>query len=122
MYDIITEARITRALKSGPPAIRDGPKVIDMDAAGNITVLREGTNGWTCRPGVEIAKTDMCADEMGLQWIMDAWAGKPKPTNTSPELIYMLNGAVQHSYRPPRPHQPSDSHRPALDDPLHRHA
>ena len=27
MYDIITEARIARALKSGPPAIRDGAKV-----------------------------------------------------------------------------------------------
>ena len=101
MYDIITEARIARALKSGPPAIRDGAKVIDMDADGNIIVLREGTNGWTCMPGVEIAKADMCADEMGLQWIMDAWAGKPKPTNTSPGLIYMLNGAVQHSYTDP---------------------
>ena len=87
MYDIITEARIARALKSGPPAIRDGAKVIDMDADRNITVLREGTNGWTCMPGVEIAKADMCADEMGMQWIMDAWAGKPKPTNTSPGLI-----------------------------------
>ena len=43
----------------------------------------------------------MCADEMGLQWIMDAWAGKPRPTNTSPGLIYMLNGAVQHSYTDP---------------------
>jgi hypothetical protein len=32
---------------------------------------------------------------------MDAWAGKPKPTNTSPGLIYMLNGAVQHSYTDP---------------------
>lgn len=101
MYDIVTEARIARALKSGPPAIRDGAKVIDMDADRNITVLREGTNGWTCMPGVEIAKADMCADEMGMQWIMDAWAGKPKPTNTSPGLIYMLNGAVQHSYTDP---------------------
>jgi hypothetical protein len=80
MYDIITEARIARALKSGPPAIRDGAKVIDMDADRKITVLREGTNGWTC---------------------MDAWAGKPRPTNTSPGLIYMLNGAVQHSYTDP---------------------
>ncbi len=52
-------------------------------------------------PGVEIAKADMCADEMGMQWIMYAWAGKPKPTNTSPGLIYMLNGAVQHSYTDP---------------------
>jgi hypothetical protein len=30
--------------------------------------------------------------------VMDIVAGKPNPTNTSPGLIYMLKGAVQHSY------------------------
>ena len=40
MYDIITEARIARALKSGPPAIRDGAKVVDMDADGNWPFTR----------------------------------------------------------------------------------
>ena len=43
----------------------------------------------------------MCADEMGMQWFMDIMASKPRPTNTSPGLIYMLNGAVQHSYTDP---------------------
>jgi len=28
-------------------------------------------------------------------------AGKPKPTNTAPGLIYMLNGATQHSFTDP---------------------
>lgn len=86
MYDIVTEARIERALKSGPPGIRDGAKVVDMDADGNMIVLREGTNGWTCMPGVETASADMCADETGMQWMIDIWAGKPIPTNTSPGL------------------------------------
>jgi hypothetical protein len=31
----------------------------------------------------------------------DLMAGKPKPTNTSPGLIYMLNGATQHSFTDP---------------------
>ena len=101
MSDVITEYRIARALKSGPPAIREGAKVVDMDADGTMTVLREGTNGWTCMPGVETASADMCADEMGMQWFMDIMASKPRPTNTSPGLIYMLNGAVQHSYTDP---------------------
>jgi hypothetical protein len=39
-----------------------------MGADGDMTVLREGTNGWTCMPGVETASADMCADEMGTQW------------------------------------------------------
>jgi hypothetical protein len=101
MNDDITEARIARALRSGPPAIRDGARVVEMDAGGAMVVVREGSNGWTCMPGVETASADMCADEMGMQWMMDIWAGRPSPTNTSPGLIYMLNGAVQHSYTDP---------------------
>jgi hypothetical protein len=46
MSDVITEYRIARALKSGPPAIREGAKVVEMGADGTVTVLREGTNGW----------------------------------------------------------------------------
>ena len=45
MSDVITEYRIARALKSGPPAIREGAKVVEMGPNGTVTVLREGTNG-----------------------------------------------------------------------------
>jgi hypothetical protein len=34
-------------------------------------------------------------------WMKDLMARKPKPTNTSPGLIYMLNGATQHSFTDP---------------------
>jgi hypothetical protein len=37
----------------------------------------------------------MRADPMGMVWIKDLMAGKPAPTNSSPGLIYMLNGATQ---------------------------
>jgi len=30
-----------------------------------------------------------------MVWIKDLMAGKPAPTNSSPGLIYMLNGATQ---------------------------
>ena len=30
----------------------------------------------------------------GCVWMLDIMAGKPKPTNTEPGLIYMLNGAI----------------------------
>jgi hypothetical protein len=43
----------------------------------------------------------MCADPMGMRWMLDIMARKPKPTNTEPGLIYMLNGALQHSYTDP---------------------
>jgi hypothetical protein len=87
MSDIVTEYRIARALRSGPPGIRDGAKVVEMDADGNMTVLREGTN------------------EMGMQWMMDILAGKPKPTSTSPGLIY------RHARRRHRDHVRRDALR-----------
>ena len=36
-----------------------------------------------------------------MVWIKDLMAGKPAPTNSSPGLIYMLNGATQHSFTDP---------------------
>jgi hypothetical protein len=102
MDDPNVEARVARALLSGPATIRDGATVADMDERGNMTVLRPGTNEWVCMPGVEIGQADMCADPMGMQWFTDLVVmRKPKPTNTAPGLIYMLNGATQHSYTDP---------------------
>jgi hypothetical protein len=99
----ITKAKIRRALLSGPDSITREATVAELDARGRRTVLRPGTNRWVCVPGNEniIGEADMCADPMGMQWMMDALAGKPKPTNTAPGLIYMLNGALQRSYTDP---------------------
>jgi hypothetical protein len=43
----------------------------------------------------------MAIDPMGMVWFKDLLARKPKPTNTSPGLIYMLNGATQRSFTDP---------------------
>jgi hypothetical protein len=99
----IVKAKIRRALLAGPDCITREATVAEMDAQGKMTVLRPGTNHWVCMPGNEniIGQADMCADPMGMQWMMDCFAKKPKPTNTSPGLIYMLNGALQRSYTDP---------------------
>jgi hypothetical protein len=101
--DEIVKAKIRRALLSGPDSITREATVAEMDAQGKITVLRPGTNRWVCVPGNEniIGQADMCADPMGMRWLMDLAAKKPKPSNTEPGLIYMLNGATQHSYTDP---------------------
>ena len=101
--DEIVKAKIRRALLSGPVSITREATVAEMDAQGKMTVLRPGTNQWVCVPGNEniIGAADMCADPMGMRWLMDLMAKKPKPSNTEPGLIYMLNGATQHSYTDP---------------------
>jgi len=95
--------RIRRALLSGPAVITKDATVAEMDRDGKMTILRQGTNEWVCVPGNQdiVGQTDMCLDPMGMIWMQDVMSRKPKPTNTSPGLIYMLNGATQHSYTDP---------------------
>jgi hypothetical protein len=101
--EAIRKERIRRATLSGPFVITKDATVAEMDRQGNLTVLRPGTNEWVCVPGNQdiIGRTDMCIDPMGMVWLKDLMARKPKPTNSTPGLIYMLNGATQHSYTDP---------------------
>ena len=96
-------AKIARAMLSGPHSITKDATIAEMGSEGRLIVLRQGTNDWVCFPGDEnvIGNVPMCADPMGLQWMMDIKAKKPKPTNTAPGLIYMLCGATQHSNTDP---------------------
>jgi hypothetical protein len=103
MAEAIRNEKIRRAMLAGPSCVTSEATVAEMEMDGNLTVLRPGTNDWVCVPGNEnvIGATDMCLDPMGMMWMKDLMARKPKPSNASPGLIYMLNGAVQHSYTDP---------------------
>jgi hypothetical protein len=107
----IKKEKIRRAMLAGPSVITKDATVAEMDRHGNLTVLRPGTNDWVCVPGDQniIGRVDMCLDPMGMVWMKDLMARKPRPTNTAPGLIYMLNGATQHSYT-----DPFDSTSPAI--------
>lgn len=99
----VLEAKIARAMSSGPRSITRDATVAEMDGNGGTVVLRQGTNDWVCFPGDEnvVGNVPMCADQMGLRWMMDIMARKPAPTNTAPGIIYMLCGAMQHSNTDP---------------------
>jgi hypothetical protein len=101
--DPITAEKIRRARLSGPSAVTANATVAEMDSEGKMTVLYKGSNEWVCCPGNEnvIGDVPMSLDPMGMQWFMDLHAHKPKPTNTAPGIIYMLCGAIQHSYIDP---------------------
>jgi hypothetical protein len=97
--DPATSLKIARAMRAGPSVITQEATIAEIDPHGKMTVLRQGTNGWTCFPGDEnvVGNPPMCADELGLQWFRDIHAGKPAPTIKAPGLCYMLCGATQHS-------------------------
>jgi hypothetical protein len=94
-----TQEKIARAMSAGPDNVSTSAQIIDTDAQGKMVVLREGNNGFTCMPGnlKVVGEPPMCVDAASMQWFADAKAHKPKPTNTSPGITYMLAGASQRS-------------------------
>jgi len=97
--DETTQEKIARAMSAGPDDVSRFARIVDTDPRGNVVVLREGNNGFTCMPGnlKVVGEPPMCVDEPAMQWYRDAKARKPKPTNTVPGITYMLAGATQRS-------------------------
>jgi hypothetical protein len=104
--------KIARAMASCPREITKNATVAEMGAEGKLVILRQGTNEWICFPGNEneIGNVPMCADPMGLLWMMDIHASKPKPTNAAPG-----RNAAQH-HRSVRQNQSGYPSWSALDD------
>lgn len=111
MTDKAESPRIRRARLSGPEVVTKAATVAEMAADGSLIILAKGTNEWVCTPGDEnkIGDPPMCMNPMGMQWMMDAMQGKPRPTNTAPGMIYMLCGATQRSNT-----NPADRTSPAI--------
>jgi hypothetical protein len=100
----MTSAEMIRsAIAAGPRSISDHAAVMAADASGKMTQLRAGTNGWTCipdepsTPGLD----PMCIDKNGMAWVQALMSKAPKPANTAPGLIYMLEGGSDISATDP---------------------
>ena len=91
--------KISRALSAGPDNIAKNATVAEPDGNGGLTVLRQGSNDFTCMPGDAngIGTPPVCADKVAMQWNKDFAEHKPKPTTTVPGIEYMLDGATQRS-------------------------
>lgn len=93
------QAKIQRALSAAPEWLKAGATVAEMDMNGKQTILRPGTNGFTCVPGTPgvIGDDAMCMDAQGMVWVKSLMAHAAKPANTAPAVIYMLNGGTVYS-------------------------
>jgi hypothetical protein len=91
--------KIKRALSAGPSSITNDATVAEIDSNGRMTILRQGTNDFTCMPGnpTEVGMPAVCADKVAMQWNSDFEHHKDKPSTTVPGIEYMLAGATQRS-------------------------
>jgi hypothetical protein len=93
----VTDAeKIADALRAGPKFITKDATLLDWPSTpgGEYRVLRKGSNGWTCLPGIPGYKHDEpgCFDAVFLQWIQDSLAGRT-PRIDRVGLAYMYGGA-----------------------------
>ena len=84
------EELMTVLRKAAPAAIVDKATIMNMHN-GEMKVIQEGTNGWTCMdPGSHGNGEPMCADKAAMDWA-GSWTGK-KPPTAAIGFVYMMAG------------------------------
>ena len=93
------EATIASAMSAAPDSIAEHATIMDVDG---VTVLREGSNGWTCFPNANAtpAEDPMCLDETWMGWV-EALVTKTDPDTQTVGLAYMLAGGSDGSNTDP---------------------
>ena len=88
---------IKKAVTGASAAIGAKATIAHIDTGSKaVHTWRQGTNGFTCTLLPDGSDAPVCADAQGWQWVVDAFTGKPKPTNTAPGIAYMAAGGVHH--------------------------
>lgn len=99
-----SEAKIESAMSAALASIADHATIMDWPAeeGGEMVLLREGTNGWTCMPDMPNTPGNdpMCLDEPWLTWA-DGWMNKTEPDITKMGFGYMLQGGTPESNTDP---------------------
>ena len=97
-------ARIDRASSAAHPGISTHASVIDVDG----TLLKKGTNGWTCMPGIGPGdKHPMCNDAVWSKLMKAAAAGANFHTDRI-GISYMLKGDAHVSNSNPAAKDPGN--------------
>jgi hypothetical protein len=83
-----TEARIAHAESAAPKMISQHATIQEVDG----TVLREGTNGWTCMPDTMPGDGVPVCNDATWMALMSAVGNKTEFTASSVGISYMLKG------------------------------
>ncbi|MGC1497739.1 MAG: hypothetical protein WA790_18185 [Sulfitobacter sp.] len=98
--------KIARAITAAPSDITNDATIMDVDG----TILRAGTNGWVCLPGVGLIPGDqhpMCNDPVWMKW-MAAMASGSEFTTDVIGVSYMMAGDPMLNNDNPMATDPND--------------
>lgn len=98
------DAKIARAMSAAPDYISAQATIMDTDG----TLLREGSNGWMCHPGVVPGDDHpMCNDAVWSAFMQAFAAGQPVTGNRI-GISYMLKGDMYVSNANPAATDPNN--------------
>ncbi len=96
--------KIQNAMSAAPPSVSKDATILDWPAkeGDQPTVLRKGTNEWTCFPDDPSTPGNdpMCLDKTWMEWAQ-AWMAKKDFKPTMPGIGYMLQGGSTASNADP---------------------
>jgi outer membrane murein-binding lipoprotein Lpp len=101
---------VSSAESAAPASIAHNASIVTMDANGAVTVVRKGSNGWTCIPDSPATPgpDPMCADANAMKWA-DAWIHHKTPPGGTVGLMYMLEGGTDASNTDPYADKPTST-------------
>lgn len=100
------DEKITRAMSAAPSDISAEATIMDVDG----TILRSGSNGWVCLPGVGLIPGDkhpMCNDAVWMNWMAAVGSGTEFTTDVV-GVSYMLQGDAMVNNDNPMATDPND--------------
>lgn len=101
-------ALISSAESAAPATVAHNATVVTVGANGGMSVLRKGTNGWTCMPDAPDTPgpDPMCFDTNAGKWV-DSWVHHQAPPAGAVGLMYMLEGGTDASNTDPYATKPT---------------
>jgi len=97
---------IQQAMAAAPASVSADATIQTMDG----TLLREGSNGWTCFPGLGPDDDySMCNDKVWMKWA-DAYMNKKEFHTDRIGISYMLNGDANTDNEDPFGTDPNNGH------------
>ena len=103
---------VSSAMSAAPESVARNAAVMSAGADGKMTMLRAGTNGWTCMPDnpATPGPDPMCGDANAMKWAA-AWIGRKPPPPDTVGLMYMLAGGTDASNTDPYAQKPSGANK-----------
>ncbi len=88
---------IHAAEEAAPARISSLAAIARLEPTGKVTMIRPGSNGFTCTLMPDGSNAPFCGDRNGFPWMVAAMSHQPKPPSaTQPGIGYMAKGGVHY--------------------------